>query len=323
LALAEADALSLRMIDAPEGPQQVFDPGHRPTAELMDLRGDAQGPERAHQFMVQDLNTPLDPTRSPLARHVLFLLDEHHVQWYQRIHHLAADGYGMALIENRVVKVDKALLHDQEDLGEPLASFRLVQQDDLQYRDAGKREQDRQFWLDSLSGTEPALSLVDHQVLTDHRFLLARQDADPVLIQALQAAQNRWNLSWPDILTALTAAYIHRHTRQDTCTVGVPYMGRLGNISARAVATVMNVAPLPLHIAETEPLEQYLIDSTKALRKARRHGRYRSEQLRRDLGLLGGMRRLHGPIINVLPFDAPYEQAGLDASQTVLCAGPV
>lgn len=323
LTLAEADALSLRMIDAPEGPQQVFDPGHQPTAELMDLRGDAQGPERAHQFMVQDLNTPLDPTRSPLARHVLFLLDDHHVQWYQRIHHLAADGYGMALIETRVVKVYNALLQGQADVGEPLASFRLVQQDDQQYRDAGKREQDRQFWLDTLSAAEPALSLTDQQALTDHRFLLARQAADPALIQTLQAAQSRWNLSWPDILTALTAAYVRRHTRQSACTVGVPYMGRLGNISARAVATVMNVAPLHLPIAEEPALEQFLIDSAKALRKARRHGRYRSEQLRRDLGLLGGMRRLHGPIINVLPFDAPYEQAGLDASQTVLCAGPV
>src|SRR5690606_28747490 len=88
-------------------------------------------------------------------------------------------------------------------------------------------------------------------------------------------------------------------------------------------ATVMNVAPLRLRIDESLPLEQYLIQVAKALRQARRHGRYRSEQLRRDLGLLGGMRRLHGPIINVLPFDAPYEQAGLDASQTVLCAGPV
>src|SRR5690606_9695272 len=169
ITLGEADALSLRMIDAPEGPQQIFDTRHRPAAELMDLRGDAQAQERAHQFMVQDLNTPLDPTRSPLARHVLFLLDEHHFQWYQRIHHLAADGYGMALIERRVVRLYSALLQGRGDLGEPLASFRLVQEDDRQYRLDGKREQDRQFWLDTLSSADPAQSLAEQQALTDHR----------------------------------------------------------------------------------------------------------------------------------------------------------
>src|SRR5690606_4619839 len=210
MTLAEADALSLRMIDAPDGPQQVFDADHRPTAELMDLRGDPQGLERARQFMLQDLDTPLDPTRSPLARHVLFRLDEHHAQWYQRVHHLAADGYGMALIETRVVKIYNALLRGDADLGEPLASFRQVQEDDQRYRNAEKRGQDRQFWLDALSAAEPAQSLTDQQALTDHRFLITRQDADPALIAALQSAQERWNLSWPDILTALTAAYIRR-----------------------------------------------------------------------------------------------------------------
>src|SRR5690606_13798585 len=99
-----------------------------------------------------------------------------------------------------------------------------------------KRAQDRAFWLGTLRSTEPALSLTDNQTLTDHRFLLARDNASPALIQAVQDTQNRLNLSWPDILTALTAAYIQRHTRQRDCTVGVPYMGRLGNVSARAVA---------------------------------------------------------------------------------------
>src|SRR5690606_35935527 len=134
ITLHEADALSLRMIDAAEGPRQSFDPAHRPTAELIDLRGDVQAAERAHRFMVQDLNAPLDPTRSPLARHVVFVLDDCHVQWYQRIHHLVADGYGMALIESRVVRIYNALVHGRDDLGEPLASFRLVQQEDQQYR---------------------------------------------------------------------------------------------------------------------------------------------------------------------------------------------
>src|SRR5690606_33976314 len=53
LTLDEADALAMRMIDAPDGPQQVYDAAHRPRVEIMDLRGDAQAAQRARQFMLQ------------------------------------------------------------------------------------------------------------------------------------------------------------------------------------------------------------------------------------------------------------------------------
>src|SRR5690606_19048426 len=93
--------------------------------------------------------------------------------------------------------------------------------------------------------------------------------------------------------------------------------------SARAAATVMNVLPLPVAVDEQLSLNEYLMDVSRRLRKTRRHGRYRSEQLKRDLGLLGGRRRLHGPLINVLPFDAAHALKGLQTKVHVLGAGPV
>src|SRR5690606_19386112 len=60
---------------------------------------------------------------------------------------------------------------------------------------------------------------------------------------------------------------------------------------------------------------------SRDLLKARRNGRYRSEQLRRDLGLVGGQRRLFGPMINIQPFDVPPKMAGLDVELHILIAG--
>jgi len=51
--------------------------------------------------------------------------------------------------------------------------------------------------------------------------------------------------------------------------------------------------------------------------------RYRGEQLRRDLGLVGGQRRLHGPLVNVQPFYRPPQMAGLTVTLDVLATGPV
>ena len=107
-ALLEADALSLHMIESDAGPLQYFDVTHRVQLEVVDLRHQPDAVQQAAAHMHADHNHPLDPTQAPLSRQVLFLLSDTHCQWYQRVHHLAADGYGMSLIESRAL----ALYHE-------------------------------------------------------------------------------------------------------------------------------------------------------------------------------------------------------------------
>src|SRR5690606_5963281 len=51
--------------------------------------------------------------------------------------------------------------------------------------------------------------------------------------------------------------------------------------------------------------------------------RYRGEQLRRDLSLVGSQHRLHGPMINVQPFYRALPLAGVQVRLDVLGTGPV
>src|SRR5690606_1609479 len=140
--LAEADALALRMADTAEGPRQYVCEAARIRLEIMDLSQAPDGHEQARRILLADLHTPLDPASAPLARHILFVLGPSRYLWYQRIHHLAADGYGMALIETRVVKLYKALLQGRPDQGEPLLPFALLQDDDQAYRNSERRAKD-------------------------------------------------------------------------------------------------------------------------------------------------------------------------------------
>lgn len=128
---------------------------------------------------------------------------------------------------------------------------------------------------------------------------------------------------WPDVLTALVAEYCRRHTDgAGETVVGVPYMGRLGSKAARVPAMVMNVLPLALREPD-ETIEAFIGHTARELMRGRRHGRYRGEQLRRDLGLIGGKRRLYGPLINVQPFYRPLTLPGVSAQLEILCTGPV
>ncbi|WP_322999161.1 amino acid adenylation domain-containing protein [Castellaniella sp.] len=320
-ALSEAQSLSLRFAHGPKGPVQALDPARVPHLDVRDLRDQPQG--SAHQdawaWIRTDLTRPVDPLIDPLSRQVLFLCGPSLVLWYQRVHHLSADGYGMALIESRAIKLYAAPDHS----GTPLAPLAPVWAEDLAWRGSETRTRARAFWRAHCEGHVPSASLTTRAALSAATCLRLEHSAPQALIQALQAQEAAADISWPDILTTLGAAYVARHLGPADCVVGVPAMGRLGSRSARAVTTTMNVAPWICSLDESAPLPDMLADAARALRGLRRHSRYRAEQLRRDLALPGGLTRLHGPILNVLPFDAPYAAAGLDASQAVLCTGPV
>ncbi|GAA0772134.1 enterobactin non-ribosomal peptide synthetase EntF [Castellaniella ginsengisoli] len=323
--LAEAESLSLRFEDRPDGPAQQLDPARTPRLEIRDLRHlpEAQAQARADDWIRGDLRRPVDPLRDPLSRQVLFLCGPALALWYQRVHHLAADGYGMALIESRAIRLYRALGEGAADQEPPLAPLAPVWDEDRAWRADPRRAQAREFWLARCAGLVPAASLAAGTALSAHDCLRLERGAPAALIEALRALEAASEVGWPDILTALGAAYVARHLGPSACVTGVPAMGRLGGKSARAVATVMNVLPWAWAPDEEAPLADMLLDAARSLRGLRRHSRYRAEHLRRDLALPGGLPRLHGPILNILPFDAPYAAAGLDASQAVLCTGPV
>ncbi|WP_323011930.1 amino acid adenylation domain-containing protein [Castellaniella sp.] len=324
-ALAEAQALSLRFRELPDGPVQALDPGLSPSLEVHDLRHNAPDRAQAHAWawIRDDLARPVDPLRQALSHQALFLCGPTLTLWYQRVHHLAADGYGMALIEGRATRLYAALGNTATPVEPPLAPLAPVWAEDQAWRASEARRRAQAFWRDHCQGHLPAASLTTDTALSAHVCLRHETDADPSLVAALQALEASTEVSWPDILTILGAAYIARHLGPAECSVGVPAMGRLGSRSARAVATVMNIVPWVCQLAENIPLADTLVQGARSLRTLRRHSRYRAEHLRRDLALPGGLPRLHGAILNVLPFDAPYAAVGLDAAQTVLCTGPV
>ncbi|MBF1263053.1 MAG: non-ribosomal peptide synthetase, partial [Lautropia mirabilis] len=285
--LAEADALSLAFIDTEEGPRQYFDVARRPVLERLTLPGDAAGRAEAERLMQADLRTPIDPRTTALARHLLIRFTPATdadsadsalptVLWFQRVHHLAADGYGMALIEQR------AMQHYRAQAGTPLTSFAAVVADDAHYRDSAQRASDAAYWRALLAPLDTVGSLSERSAATGDHALHAEIDVPEDVLQALRRKEQQTLVSWPDVLTTLLAAYVQRHIGQQPVVPGVPWMGRLGNASARSVATVMNIVPLVLDMDQDRPLDELIVQTARQLKQARRHGRYRSEQMRRD-----------------------------------------
>lgn len=321
-AVTEADALALRLVDDPAGPYQVVDPASRPMLEVIDLSGEVDPPAAAQAAISRDMATPVDPTRDRLAAERLFVLGPQHHIWQQRIHHLAIDGYGMILLTQRVAELYTARLRARTP-GAPAPGIAAAFVEDATYRASDRRAKDGAYWRARFADRPEAASLTAGVPASAHAFHRHVVEIDAEAFARLRARAERTSIPWPDIVTALSAAYVQRHTQTPEVIVGVPFMARLGSAAARVPAMLMNVLALRVTVPSGVPLDDFLDAVAGSLVRARRHGRYRSEQLRRDLRLVGGNRRLHGPLINLLPFDETPRFEGLTSRLDVLSTGPV
>jgi enterobactin synthetase component F len=320
--VAEADALALRIEDAGGVPVQAVEESRRPWLRVVDLSAEADPERAALEAMARDMAAPVDPARQPLATERLFILGERRHLWYQRAHHLALDAFGTDLILRRVAALYAAAL-GQGVAGPPLAGLDAALAEDASYRADPRRDKDAAYWRQAMQGAPDVVGLAPGHAMTGRQAIRHRQVLDDALVEALRAAAAQHGTPWPDLLAALVGAYCRRFAGAGEVSVGVAFMGRLGSPAARVPCTLMNVLPLRLRTAEDAPLSDYLAEASRALLRGRRHGRYRGEQLRRDLGLLGGGRRLHGALVNLLPFDTVPAFPGLEVHPQVLGTGPV
>ncbi|WP_422506065.1 amino acid adenylation domain-containing protein [Stenotrophomonas sp. GZD-301] len=321
-AVAETDALALRFAETGDGvPEQWVDPAQRPRLEQVDVSAHADPERAARAGMDDDRLRPVDPRRDRLAVQRLYRLGPARFAWYLRVHHLATDGYGMALFCERV-----GALYAAGQTAAPalpaLAPLRPVLEEDLGYRDSPRRRDDAAYWHTYLQAAPPAESPGGRSAPACADALRIERTVEPAWFERVQAASTQTGVPWPDLLTALVAAYCQRLASADETVVGVPFMGRLGSASARVPAMVMNVLPLRV-CGGVESVAAFVARVARDLTRARRHGRYRGEQLRRDLGRVGAQHRLHGPLVNLQPFYRPLPLAGVHTRLQVLGTGPV
>lgn len=316
--LQEAPGLRVQVVDTPDGPRQVST-AHALTLEIVDLTTHADSLGEAVRRMRLDMDRPRALDRDALVVERLYVLGDAHWAWYQGIHHILIDGYGTLLLMRRICEVYAANGPSGVPFGDPVA----VRAEDAHYRTSSLRERDRRYWHEQFARAPELVTLSSSHASPARAAYMASAPLPAGLIASVEDIARDIDVPWPDVLVTLIVAYLARHTDGDEMVIGAPYMGRLGTAAARVPTMVMNVLPMRVTIDEHRPVRDLVTAVSAQLRQARRHGRYRSEQLRRDLHLVGGDRHVHGPIVNVLPFEEAVTFPGVESRHVVLGTGPV
>ncbi|MBA8825271.1 nonribosomal peptide synthetase DhbF [Saccharopolyspora lacisalsi] len=322
----ETESLRLRVVEDGDEPGQVVEPTVDVDVPVLDVSAEADPDARALEWMRDDLAEPVDPTtaasgRGRLFTAALFELGEGRWWWYQRIHHVAIDGYGFSIVLRRVAEVYSALIAAEEPGESPFGTLAELLAEEHRYRDSEKAPRDAAFFDGKFADRPEATPLAGRFRTSAHSFLRQSDRLPEEETGRLSEAAARSRTIWPDALVAALAAYVHRMTGSPDVILGVPVMNRRGSAALRTPGMVVNVLPLRLHVAPETTREELIDQVAREMRQLRKHQQHRSEDLRRRLRMLD--RPLFGPLVNIKTFD--YDSSFGDAPATVhnLAAGPV
>ncbi|WEY87761.1 non-ribosomal peptide synthetase DhbF [Bacillus subtilis] len=321
--IKEAESLHVRFGENMDGPWQMINPSPDVQLHVIDVSSEPDPEKTALNWMKADLAKPVDLGYDPLFNEVLFIAGPDRFFWYQRIHHIAIDGFGFSLIAQRVASTYTALIKGQTAKGRSFGSLQAILEEDTDYRGSEQYEKDRQFWLDRFADAPEVVSLADRAPRTSNSFLRHTAYLPPSDVNALKEAARYFSGSWHEVMIAVSAVYVHRMTGSEDVVLGLPMMGRIGSASLNVPAMVMNLLPLRLTVSSSMSFSELIQQISREIRSIRRHHKYRHEELRRDLKLIGENHRLFGPQINLMPFDYGLDFAGARGTTHNLSAGPV
>ncbi|XCW06145.1 amino acid adenylation domain-containing protein [Streptomyces sp. HUAS MG47] len=317
--LSEAECLHVQVTPGKDGPRQspvtlAFD------VPVVDLR-DADAPEEAAtRWITADRDRPADLSAGPLFAQALLRLADDRVWWYQRYHHILVDGMGVALISRRAGEL--YTLGEQAP-GCPDWSLRRLVDADLAHRASDRYTAEHTWWRERMAGRSEPARLVERASSLATRRLRRSTELSAEEAARLHRAADRAGSRGSRVLIAAVAAYLHRVTGERDLVLGLPVAARQDEVSATVPGMLSNIVPLRLTVSPATTMTALVAHVRDAVAETVEHGRYRAEDLAKDLGLVDGVAELVGPTVNILPRPDDLHFADCTAELRPEWLGPV
>ncbi|WP_344641637.1 condensation domain-containing protein, partial [Kitasatospora cystarginea] len=321
--VGEVDALHVSFVDDGEGPCQLVHETVDWAPTHLDLSGEPEPRTAALEWMARDQTRPLDLARDPLFSHALIKLSPSHFLWYQNYHHLVMDGFGYALVRQRLAETYTALAEGHPVPPSAFGSLHDLVERDAAYQTSAQYTADRSYWMERFAD-RPAPTRVTHRAPGDPAGAL-RMTGESALLrpEVLRAAAERAGVRWSRLLIAATALYAHRLTGDEDVVIGLPVTGRgpAEPVLMSVPGAVSNVVLLRLSVRPDMRWHDLVAQAAREVDAALVHQRYRSEDLLRDLGLPGIIGSAFPLVVNIMVFDSRPSFAGHPATVRHLLAG--
>jgi amino acid adenylation domain-containing protein len=326
--VGESETLHLRFWEEDDGPRQIVGSIPDWTPIFVDLSENAHPVAAAETWMQRDMATARHPQSDLLFRHALFRLRPDHYIWYQSYHHLVMDGYGMLLFARRLAHVYSALAAGRAPDPSPFEDLPSLLAQEADYAGSDTYKQDRAYWLQRLADRAEPVSLASaisaEGLARPASIGLRRTNSIPTaLFEQFCATASGIGATWPQMIIAAMAIYVHKMVGGQEVALGIPVTARLGDFARATPAMMANVLPMQLSVRPEATVSELVHQVAGELRQMLGHQRYRGEELTRELHRLKNYSGVFGPSVNIKPFDYEFRFDGHAITAHDLGVGPV
>lgn len=318
----ELETSYIRLVEVDGVPMQYVDVQYDQTVDLLDFRCAADPYAAALAWMQDEYRRTVDLVHDQLVVVAILRVAEDHTIWYQRAHHLIIDGFGALTTTRRILDRYNAMRRGAEPVSRAAATLAEIVDYETAYEASTRRRSDREYWLARAHGLADGLTLARTTAAAPLSFdnVVSSTTLRGDLQIRLREVARSVNSSIAVVLTAAFSAFLARMTDRDDVVLSLPVTGRTTARIRHSGGMLSNVLPVRLDDVAHRSVAELISAAQLELTGALRHQRYRSDEIRRDAGLLtasGGF----GPVVNMVFFDAPIVIDGADVSYRILTSG--
>ncbi len=317
----EMETLRVRISQQGMTPRQTVAPRFTGTIPLLDF-SDAASPRGAAQdWMNAELSAPVDFETSQVWASAVLKMSDESWFWYHRAHHIMLDGFSGGMVVQRVAELYTALRQARPPAPAPFGPLSTLLEAEAAYRSSERHAKDRAYWMEQMADLPEPVTLARRFRASQGGLMRSTALLDGAAAARLHEQARTMNVSLPQALVALVAAYYFRVTGAEDLIIGMPVTARVGGAMRRCPGMVANAVPIRLAMSGGDRFEALFTQVSQAVRGALRHQQYRYEDLRRDLGLLNQDRQIARLGVNIEPFDYELTFDGVRATPHNLSNG--
>ena len=320
-ALQGITALNVKFQEQGGEPQQILLSNAERSAkygEYVDFSEQENAPAAAQHFLNDWYRKPYHLAAGELYRHVLIKLAPRQYLWALGAHHIAMDGYSFALAGDRVLAA-----YEGRPVTDDAAQYRELVVADVNYQRSEHYQQDKEFWLAHLRGASSAIQLTDNTLQVEAASNKVSAVLSAQLQQKLVTQAQRQGASWPELLIAAISYLVYQSSGAAETIIGTPVANRIASKAANTPCMHMNIIPLKVQFHLATDFADLVTQVSQQLRQARRHFRFRYEEIKAQSQAHNLPSKLFGPVVNILPFERQQSCSGYPVSSHTISAGPV
>ncbi|MES4904123.1 MULTISPECIES: amino acid adenylation domain-containing protein [unclassified Streptomyces] len=298
----EADGLHVRFDGRSDPPGQILLEPTAPHVAVHDFTTEPDPMAAAHTWLQRFLRLPFDLEAGHVSDFAILEVAPQRTLWAQRYHHMVTDGYAFNLIAHRVAEVYRALRAGGPVPPARFQSLGEALDEAARHRTSPEYAASRSYWLDRFADRPDPLDLTEGSgtALAAHAVRRVAFTLPAERHRALRAAAREAGTNFPRALIATVAAYSARMTGREDVVVGLASRSRATPTAERFPGLMSDALPLRLRVTAATTWAELLADTHEAVAQAVAHHRYRSDDLRRELGW-PERRRIAGPLVNLIP----------------------